>query len=606
MIVKRKSIKQKKRQASNKSFPKKNSEETIKIDDLEKLKCLLENKQVKLVHLKKVVKAFTAVVTTKGNVRMKDVSSVDCRVFNEVIRLCLEKFIDKVLEHLGVKHPLTERSNKKLRRSDNWNTTKSTLRKFLSNLILLCDGLTEPGVISLILRYIRNVSALYLNFSNLSLKLIRLLIGIWSTSKSTENRLCAFFCLHRIGCADHDTYEIIIKRMFKAFVANTKFTSEKTLRDINLMSICFIEMCRIDCEYTYQHCFSYIRQLSIQLRNAIRDNNQQECAKSICTWQYVHSIHLFSRLVAEIDDPAIRLFIHPIVQIVMGLVRFFSSSSFYPLRFHCVRMLICICKGCQVYIPVLPLILDIFRTFDFNRKPKSAMIKKIDFSISLKCSEQALHDKSFTEALVDEIYDAVITYLAIYAHSITFPELVFPLKSALQKVSKSCTNGNTRKIFKGLYDRIMENSKTIDSRRNRNCIDLRDVDEISKWQRVSEADPTPLSIYYEKYSELRKKEKNEESTFSFNLDCEHEEKDEIHDNKIKAINPPTVAVSNKRKNKIKIIKKSEFKKNHERAITGTENAQIDECPECSDIDDEMLPLVLSDISDDETSVTIKQ
>jgi len=57
--------------------------------------------------------------------------------------------------------------------------------------------------------------------------------------------------------------------MYVKYVQNTKFVSPNTLPGINFMKCSLVEIYLLDHDISYNHAFLYIRQLAINLRNAI-------------------------------------------------------------------------------------------------------------------------------------------------------------------------------------------------------------------------------------------------------------------------------------------------------------------------------------------------
>lgn len=57
--------------------------------------------------------------------------------------------------------------------------------------------------------------------------------------------------------------------MYIKYVENSKFVSPNSMRGINFMRRSLVEIYLLDTSLSYSHAFLYIRQLAIQLRNAI-------------------------------------------------------------------------------------------------------------------------------------------------------------------------------------------------------------------------------------------------------------------------------------------------------------------------------------------------
>ena len=111
----------------------------------------------------------------------------------------------------------------------------------------------------------------------------------------------------------------------------------------------------------------------------------------------------------------------------MNLIRLIPTPRYYPLRFHCINALIIISNATNVFIPIIPFILEVFDITDFNKKHATISVKQMNFSFILKLNKQQLHDKTFKDMLIDIIYDNLILLLQNQSHDISFPELVLPL-----------------------------------------------------------------------------------------------------------------------------------------------------------------------------------
>lgn len=89
--------------------------------------------------------------------------------------------------------------------------------------------------------------------------------------------------------------------------------------------------------------------------------------------------------------------------------------------------MITIANATNVFIPIIPFILEVFDITDFNKHHATISVKQLNFSFLLKLNKQQLQDKSFKDVLIDIIYDNLILLLQNQSHDIAFPELVLPL-----------------------------------------------------------------------------------------------------------------------------------------------------------------------------------
>lgn len=89
--------------------------------------------------------------------------------------------------------------------------------------------------------------------------------------------------------------------------------------------------------------------------------------------------------------------------------------------------MITLSNSTDVFIPIIPFILEVFDITDFNKKHATISVKQLNFSFLLKLNKQQLQDKAFKDVLIDNIYDSLILYLQHQSCDIAFPELALPL-----------------------------------------------------------------------------------------------------------------------------------------------------------------------------------
>lgn len=63
---------------------------------------------------------------------------------------------------------------------------------------------------------------------------------------------------------------------------------------------------------------------------------------------------------------------------------------------------------------------------DFRKKHSKTSMKPMDFTCILRLSKSQLTENVFKDAVVESAHTALIEYLVVEAHTISFPDLVVP------------------------------------------------------------------------------------------------------------------------------------------------------------------------------------
>lgn len=501
-------------------------------------KKLQEDNPFGTVH--EVVKAFKSAVYNVAP-RKKGVKTAykvnGSELFNATVRLCIRDLLPCFLRTLNLTKTGNLKTSKETKlkpasSGTHWKKLKIPIKSYVTDMITLASNINEPDILNAILRHIRLMLNFYTCFPKLLRDLIKLLIKIWS-EYDEKSRVIAFVCLHKIVSNPHEkNQDFIFKNLYMSFVRNAKFTSINTLPMINFMQRSLAEIYSTNTKLAYEHIFVNIRQLAIHLRNAM-NFKKKESYQAVYNWQYVHSLILWAKLISILCNPNrdvhsnLQPLIYPLIQCLIGTIKLIPTPRYYPLRFHCVNALILIANSTNVYIPIIPFILEVLDITDFNKKHATISVKQLNFSFILKLNKQQLQDKSFKDMLIDIIYDNLILLLQAQSHDISFPELALPLSIRLKEFTKKCKNGNYNKVVKGLLDKINENTKCIEERRNKVTFSLRDKKQVDMWIEKNKEQGTPLLTWYARYSTMRERE----------IMMEISNKDNISKNQIKVEKP---------------------------------------------------------------------
>merc|ERR1712029_1012026 len=195
----------------------------------------------------------------------------------------------------------------------------------------------------------------------------------------------------------------------------------------------------------------------------------------------------------------IRPLIYPLVQVIIGTAKLVPTPKYYPLRFHCTRILSDISANTGTFIPVLPFYLEVLNNFNFGKKSKKVSMKPLDFSCILKLSKSQLLENGSKDATIEDIYGGILSYLADNSNKIAFPELVTPMIFQLKDFLKNCKIPNYSKKIKTLLDKTVTNQKMIETRRKHVNFGVGESQKIQIWETQIANDGTPLLAFYKNW-----------------------------------------------------------------------------------------------------------
>lgn len=252
-----------------------------------------------------------------------------------------------------------EQSGKDPQKCKHFVKIKGPLVAYLNDLLKLLSGITSENILTVLLKHLHQMSVYIACFSRIAKQALKKLINLWSNGDETV-RVLAFLCILRITRNQQATLlDLVLKAMYLTFVKNSKFVSPTTWPGINFMRRSLVEMFTLDLTVSYQHVFLYIRQLAIHLRNAIvvkKGENRQ----AVYNWQFVNSLHLWADLLSVSPNKSqLQPLVYPLTMIITNTIKLVPTHQYYPLRFHCVEILINLSKESNTFIPILPYLVEV-------------------------------------------------------------------------------------------------------------------------------------------------------------------------------------------------------------------------------------------------------
>ncbi|XP_043580672.1 nucleolar complex protein 2 homolog [Bombus pyrosoma] len=424
-------------------------------------------------------------------------------VFNEVVQLCILYLPDAFKRYLK----LSSETQSQIHKLKRFGKVKNILKSYLTDLIKILQNVTSSNILTILLKHLHQMLPYTQSFSSLTKPLLKILLKFWSTGEETV-RVVSFLNILRIATSNRESVlETLFKTMYVKYVENSKFVSLTTLPAINFMRHSLVEMYLLDSNLAYNHAFLYIRQLAIHLRNAMT-LKKKEHFQAVYNWQYINSLRFWSELInLSKSDSMLHSLLYPLVQIIIGTIKVIPTPQYYPLRFHCLQMLIDISRETGTFIPVLPFLLEILNSYDFNKRHKAVSMKPTPFICILRMSKSQLQENGFKDNVVDSIYKLILENAAKDSHTVYFPDLYISCIIQLKAFLKKCHIANYCRKMKQLLDKIVENRKYIETERNKTVIDLKNMQEIKNWENKIKVQGTSLSKFYESWIKIHQSQK---------------------------------------------------------------------------------------------------
>lgn len=402
--------------------------EKLKSNDIKTIKCLIE--------------AFRcAVAQAAGDEEFRSRYKTSPNIFNPILQSCFIDLMPALYRLLGLPVPgLEEQSsssnNKQVNpaKCKNWKSITGPVKKYLLSLISVLNCVSDDKTLCSLLRHTLHMIPFIMCADALIKKFLRRVCGLWSQAHE-EVRVLSFLSIVRL-IRDKESAMIgyVIKKLYLTFVASCKLTTPETFPMIRFMQQSLVELYSLDQSVAYTQTFEFLRQSAVYLRSTMAATVKKDASRNIYNWGFVHSLILWQKVICSLEkSDSVRTLIFPYVQIVIGTIKLHPVSQYEPIRFHLIRSLVRLSESTDVFIPILPLIVNVLSRLDYSgRKKEDDEHQSMDLSCALKVSKKLVNTKTYRDAVVREVHVLLLDYLSTQSHCIGFPELVFP---AVIKVS---------------------------------------------------------------------------------------------------------------------------------------------------------------------------
>jgi nucleolar complex protein 2 len=430
-------------------------------------------------------------------------------------------------------------TGKKLATYTNWKKLKPILRSFLSSTLILLSNVIDLSIQLYILRTCRSIVPFFTEYHSFARKWIKLLLTILAkniqekregdgsanaastttTSNGMSVQTVAFLRLYQSALVlPYPMIDHVLKGTYQLFIRSSKFVSELTYRHLSFLSNCFLELCNIDFNSTYRHAFVYIRELAMQLRNALITHTD-EARKVVCSWQFLQACKLWGMVLCAHSKPrggaghadqvdTIQQLVYPYVQVLLGVIKMINANNtrLIPLRLHLVSHLVtCMWEITSVYsnsnvhvvIPIFPCLTDILHSQLVISKPKAAAssssggISPVQLMWTVKVSQSVAETREYQEAVVQRTIDLILEAAqALYCNP-AFPELTIPLVHSLKHSLKNMHSSNWRNRIKSILEAVQIQSDVVMKKR------VSYFQSLSVYTKASAGVPVPAFMEHE-------------------------------------------------------------------------------------------------------------
>ncbi|KRZ59023.1 Nucleolar complex protein 2 -like protein [Trichinella nativa] len=479
---------------------------------------------------------------------------------NAVLRYCFTLFPSMWINIVKSNATPSKRSRKK----GKWRKLFPLVRTYLRLLLRLIPELQNDDVLAATLAHVLKVIQYYsvlLRTSQMLLRVETKLISVWTTKEEKCRRL-AYDCIEKlVKMLPEDVYEMVFRRMYLAYVRNSKIITYSNWSSVHLMQDCFSSLCAVQPSITYKNAFLFIRQLAISLRNAYTQNTKK-AINSVHSWHFVQSINLWCHVLVQHPNQRIwHPLRYPVVQVSFGCMRLLPSAKCLPLIFLITRSLLKLSENCKQFIPVHLTLIKILQMVDLDGKVKRSSLKPIDFDCTLKVSSSQILESGFKVAVMENFIELLLKFFHLHRFNVAFPELIFIPLQRLNKYVKKCRCAEFSMQIKDLCGVLRKQSAFIVERR-RGAL-TRFAKKPASELIIADKGQSPLELHFCKFNAIKQREKDIKNFIS--NEEEVAENDLKRATKVKAVKKQKMNDENQKQSNKK-TNENKFSKMHNNSV----------------------------------------
>ncbi|KAJ2083167.1 Nucleolar Complex 2 protein [Coemansia sp. RSA 988] len=425
------------------------------------------------------------------------------RIFNKTVSSAI-RLVPKAFEHHA---PIVD--GRVDRKGKKWSVVQALIKSYLTSLLELQGQMSDAAMIQYLLKECERMVPYFVCFVRYTRELVRgLLRQFGSTSADDGVRIMALLVLRQlVAISPAEIVDMALKGLYLTYVRSSNVKNMASLTTIQLMRNCGVELYGNDAHASYQHAFVYIRQLAIHLRNSMQLRSK-ESFRAIYNWQFVNSLDFWTEVLATYcgdraeEKPelcsTLESLVYPLTQIILGVARLVPTAKYFPLRLRCIGLLLRLSSATGVYIPVLPMIIEVLESPEFlGRRPVKSTLKPLALDIHLKAPAEYEHTRVYLEAVLESVFGLLADAVASQSVRIAFPEWTVPVTLQLRRWRKRIGKSWVRfsKQLQGLLEKIDQTSQLVQQHRNNVEFGPANLSAANQFMNTIHPDKTPIGAY---------------------------------------------------------------------------------------------------------------
>lgn len=371
--------------------------------------------------------------------------------------------VPRLLSRLLAEKKTAERQGKTIRR---------LVREYCDKVVQLLeepDCVPEDHLAALLRDLTRNGVLLFRDYPKLRKRIIKSLVGIWSSWPSDSVRVGALLTLHHF-CSKYSSSSLLegCRRLaYQHYSRACRTLGPHNLGQASLMLNGLVELFSLQPASGAQFAIKSLRRMASLLQQATKKPEKEHIKKVLC-WPFIALIRFWTRLLVVTSAAAkpspYKEILFPVTSLLCCLLNFQPSPRYFAFHFHIVSCALELMSQLKVFIPVVPCLLKIIG--HVARQPLYKLESKkaaYDLVALYKVPKTETTTKGYLESVGEDALFYLLTFLAQESGAMTFPEHAQPVLNSLRDVTlhNLKMDRTFKKQIEGHMTKISQQSKDI-------------------------------------------------------------------------------------------------------------------------------------------------